>query len=71
MACSCIQDRKHCDVCRNWWCYGNGWVQDLMFSHPDDPPSVTEVRKFQLANIAKWIADFPQDAAAKSWGDEL
>ena len=28
---------------------------DLMFSHPDDPPSVTNARQMELKAIASWI----------------
>jgi len=44
---------------------------DLMFSHPDDPESVKQARKLELKHIQQWILEYPQIAAAKSWGDEL
>lgn len=37
---------------------------DLMFSHPLDPPSVTEARRFEEHYIAKWIRQARDRAAA-------
>jgi len=31
---------------------------DLMFSHENDPDTVKEARREELANIRSWIADF-------------
>ena len=31
---------------------------DLMFSTPEDPPSVKRARKIQMDNIKKWIAQY-------------
>ena len=31
---------------------------DLFFSNPQDPPSVTQVRKQEVAQIRKWVAEF-------------
>lgn len=34
-----------------------GRWQDLMFSHPDDPASVTQVRERERAHIRQWIVE--------------
>ena len=44
---------------------------DLMFSHADDPPSVRAVRKFEMEQVAKWIAERAAQGRAQSWGDVL
>ena len=47
---------------------------DLMFSHPDDPPSVRGARALELAHIERWIAEFgeqQQQVALSAWGDAL
>jgi len=41
---------------------------DLMFSHPEDPPSVKIVRKFQLNTIKTWIKEY-SPVKALAWGD--
>lgn len=33
---------------------------DLMFSHPDDPPSLKEARKFELQHVEGWISKYRQ-----------
>ncbi len=50
---------------------GGGHHLDLMFSHPNDPPSVKAVRAFELAAIKRWIAGYDGRVNAKSWGDDL
>ena len=30
---------------------------DLMFSHPDDPPSVRAARQFEMAQVRRWVAE--------------
>ena len=30
---------------------------DLMFSHPDDPPSVRVARQFEMAQVRHWVAE--------------
>ena len=30
---------------------------DLMFSHPDDPPSVTAARRCEEAHIRRWVSE--------------
>lgn len=45
---------------------------DLMFSHPDDPPSVRAARQTELKHVAKWVAaaaDRQQGAAAAAAPD--
>jgi hypothetical protein len=42
-----------------------------MFSHPDDPESVIEARRFELEQVAKWISAARLEKPAASWGDEL
>ena len=37
---------------------------DLFFSTPDDPPSVLEVRKKELAHIERWAAEAPRAGLA-------
>ena len=44
---------------------------DLMFSHPDDPASVTNARAFELANVAAWIKSHTGRTTVESWGDLL
>lgn len=39
---------------------------DLFFSNPEDPPSVTQVRRQQVGQIQKWVDEYNQrEAAAK------
>jgi lysosomal Pro-X carboxypeptidase len=37
---------------------------DLMFSHPDDPPSVTRARETERRFIRRWVDGWPEDAHA-------
>ena len=37
---------------------------DLMFSHPDDPASVTKARETQRAHMRRWVAGFKKEGAA-------
>lgn len=39
--------------------------QDLMFSHPEDPPSVEQARQFEFDNIQRWVDQ--ANAAGKHW----
>lgn len=47
---------------------------DLMFSHPDDPPAVTNARRFELQQIERWLRDYKSMnlgvARTISWGDK-
>lgn len=38
---------------------------DLMFSQPDDPPSVTLARIVELQQISSWIAEYRVQAAER------
>ena len=38
---------------------------DLMFSHPDDPPSVREARQLELQHIGRWVTGAKERAQAK------
>ena len=45
---------------------------DLMFSHPSDPPSVREARRFELEQISSWVDGFTQQQVLLSaWGDAV
>ena len=47
---------------------------DLMFSHPNDPPSVRAARAFELASIRRWVSEFAATETLPplaSWGDAL
>jgi lysosomal Pro-X carboxypeptidase len=33
---------------------------DLMFSHPDDPKSVTDARKVEKRHIERWVREYGQ-----------
>ena len=52
---------------------GGGHHLDLMFSHPDDPPAVTQARKFEMQQIKRWLEEYAEMdtgmARATSWGD--
>ena len=39
---------------------------DLMFSHPDDPPSVTEAREKEVAQMKRWLATGDTHSASRS-----
>ena len=46
----------------------------LMFSHPNDPPSVRAARAFELASIRRWVSEFAATETLPplaSWGDAL
>lgn len=38
---------------------------DLFFSNPEDPPSVTRVRKEQMRNVAQWIRQYHEERHAQ------
>ena len=46
---------------------------DLMFSHPNDPPSVISARELELDHIRTWVAERGANSKTKasSWGDAL
>ena len=36
---------------------------DLMFSHPDDPPSVRAARELEESMIVNWIEEYEEEGA--------